>query len=146
MLIHHLIHCASGGGNFLLNVGPTAKGIIPKPEVDRLLAVGQWLKVNGDAIYGSHRSPFAKALPFGYATQKPDRLFLEVTKWPSSRTLVVPMQNKIAGAYMLSNPYVALQTASGNDGQLVYLPANPPDSVATVIVLHLAGPIHPLNQ
>ena len=146
MLIHHLIQCVSGGGNFLLNVGPTAKGIIPKPEVDRLLAVGQWLKVNGDAIYGSHRSPFAKALPFGYATQKPDRLFLEVTKWPSSRTLVVPMQNKIAGAYMLSNPYVALQTASGNDGQLVYLPANPPDSVATVIVLHLAGPIHPLNQ
>ena len=144
MLIHHLIHCASGGGNFLLNVGPTAKGIIPKPEVRRLMAMGKWLRVNGDAIYGSHRTPFAKALSFGYATQKPGKLFLEVTKWPKSRTLVVPMHNKIVRAYLLSNPYIPLQTASGHDGQLVYVPAQAPDSVATVVVLQVDGAVRPM--
>jgi alpha-L-fucosidase len=146
MLIHHLIHCASGGGNFLLNVGPTAKGVIPKPEVNRLLAIGKWLRVNGQAIYGSHRTPFAKALPYGYATQKPGRLFLEVTRWPRSRTLVVPMHNKITRAYLLSNPYIALQTATGHDGQLIYLPARAPDPVATVVVLKLTGPVRSLQK
>ena len=146
VLLTNLIKCASGGGNFLLNVGPTAKGIIPKPEVDRLLAMGKWLQVNGDAIYGSHRTPFARALPFGYATQKQGKLFLEVTEWPASRTLVVPMTNKIVGAYLLANPYIPLRTATGNDGQLVYLPANAPDPIATVVVLHVNAPVQPWNK
>jgi predicted alpha-1,2-mannosidase len=146
MLIHHLIHCASGGGNFLLNVGPTGKGIIPKPEVDRLLAIGKWLKVNGEAIYGSHRTPFSKALPFGYATQKPDKLFLEVTKWPQNRTLVVPMTNRITKAYLLANPYINLQTAAGSGGQLVYLPAAAPDPIASVVVLEIKGSVKPITK
>ena len=144
-LIHHLIHCASGGGNFLLNVGPTATGIIPQPEVKRLLAVGKWLRVNGQAIYGSHRTPFAQKLPFGYATQKPGKLFLEVIRWPRSRTLVVPMHNTITKAYLLAD-HLKLQTAHGFDGQLVYLPPAAPDPVASVIVLKLAGPVQPLKQ
>ena len=146
MLIHHLIQCVSGGGNFLLNVGPTGKGVIPKPEVQRLLAIGKWLKINGEAIYGSHRSPLKAALPFGYATQKPDRLFLEVIHWPKDHTLVVPMTNQIAKASLLANPYITLQTASGTGGQLVYLPRNAPDPVASVIVLHVAGLVRPLKQ
>ena len=145
-LIANLIRCASGGGNFLLDVGPTGKGIIPQPEVNRLLAMGRWLRVNGDAIYGSHRTPFAKRLPFGYATQKPGKLFLEVTRWPVNRTLVVPMHNKIIKAWMLTNPYIPLQTTTGYDGQLVYLPAVAPDPVATVVVLKINGPVEPLNQ
>ncbi|MGC8541181.1 MAG: alpha-L-fucosidase [Phycisphaerae bacterium] len=140
MLIHHLIHCASGGGNFLLNVGPTAKGVIPKPEVQRILAMGAWLRVNGAAIYGSHRTPFTQALSFGYATQKPGKLFLEVTKWPKSRTLVVPMHNAITKAYLLAD-HLKLQTATGLGGQLVYLPAAAPDPVASVVVLDIAGKV-----
>ncbi len=146
VLICNLLKCASGGGNFLLNVSPTAMGVIPKPEVDRLLAMGKWLRVNGEAIYGSHRTPFAQALPFGYATQKTGKLFLEVTHWPKNRTLVVPMTNRITKACLLANPYIKLQTASGTGGQLVYLPRNAPDPVASVIVLQVSGPIHPLNQ
>ena len=144
MLIHHLIHCASGGGNFLLNVGPTGKGVIPKPEVQRLLAIGKWLKINGEAIYGSHRTPFAKALPFGYATQKHDKLFLEVTKWPKDHTLVVPMRNAITKAYLPANPNIRLKTALGNGGQLVYLPAAAPDPVASVVVLEIKGTVKPI--
>ena len=48
-----LLENVSKGGNFLLNVGPDGTGVIPKQSVDNLLAVGRWLKVNGDAIYGT---------------------------------------------------------------------------------------------
>ncbi len=142
-LITNLIKCASEGGNFLLNVGPTGQGVIPKPEVDRLLAMGRWLKVNGQAIYGSHRTPFTRALSYGYATQKPGRLFLEVIRWPQNRILAVPMRNKIAGAYLLKNPHLRLATASGRGGQLVHLPAGAPDPLASVVVLKIAGPVEP---
>ena len=48
-----LLENASKGGNFLLNVGPDGNGKIPQESVDILLEVGQWLKVNGEAVYGT---------------------------------------------------------------------------------------------
>ena len=56
-LLHNLIDIASKGGNYLLNVGPTAEGEIPQPEIDRLNEMGEWLKTNGAAIYGTNASP-----------------------------------------------------------------------------------------
>src|SRR5262249_34880876 len=47
-LIRKLVDVASKGGNYLLNVGPTADGAIPEPSVERLLAVGRWLAANGE--------------------------------------------------------------------------------------------------
>jgi alpha-L-fucosidase len=49
-----LINIVAAGGNFLLNVGPMASGEIPWIQQERLLAIGQWLRVNGAAIYASH--------------------------------------------------------------------------------------------
>ncbi len=144
ILITNLIKCASGGGNFLLNVGPTGKGLIPQPEVQRMRAIGKWLKVNGQAIYGSHRTPFAKALPFGYATQKPGMLFLEVTRWPHHQPLLVPIRNKIQRAYVLGFPQVKVKVKNEPRGCLLYLPGKMPDPVATVIALKISGAPHPL--
>ena len=45
-LLHKLVDIASKGGNFLLNVGPTAEGLIPGPSVERLAAIGEWMKVS----------------------------------------------------------------------------------------------------
>ncbi|GDX28060.1 alpha-L-fucosidase [Actinomycetes bacterium] len=52
-LIHMLVNIVASGGNLLLNVGPMATGEIPWAQQERLLAIGQWLSVNGDAIYSS---------------------------------------------------------------------------------------------
>jgi alpha-L-fucosidase len=52
-LIHNLVDIAAKGGNYLLNVGPTAEGLIPAPSVERLAEMGDWMDVNGEAIYGS---------------------------------------------------------------------------------------------
>jgi alpha-L-fucosidase len=51
-LVKNLVDIVSKGGNFLLNVGPTSEGLIPAPSVERLKDMGDWTKVNGDAIYG----------------------------------------------------------------------------------------------
>ena len=57
-LIKKLSDIVSNGGNFLLNIGPKADGTIPQPSVKRLGAIGAWMDVNGDAIYGTSASPF----------------------------------------------------------------------------------------
>jgi alpha-L-fucosidase len=52
-LIHELVDVVSKNGNLLLNIGPRADGTIPEPAQKILLAIGGWLSVNGEAIYGS---------------------------------------------------------------------------------------------
>lgn len=52
-LIHLLVDIVAKGGNFLLNIGPDADGRLPELAIERLQAIGQWMKVNGEAIYGT---------------------------------------------------------------------------------------------
>ena len=95
ILIRKLASICSRGGNFLLNVGPTAAGEIPAAFADRLRGVGQWLKINGESIYGSTAGPFAH-LSWGCATRKGDKLYLHVFEWPENRKLRVPLLSKAA--------------------------------------------------
>ena len=79
--VETLVNCVSRGGNLLLNVGPTSDGRIPAIMQDRLLAIGRWLDVNGEAIYGSRRwaaapKDFAKRKI--YFTQKGDAVYMTV--------------------------------------------------------------------
>jgi alpha-L-fucosidase len=53
ILIRQLVQVISQGGNYLLNIGPTAEGTVPQPSVERLEQVGAWLKVNRDSVYGA---------------------------------------------------------------------------------------------
>lgn len=52
-VIHEMVEVISRNGNFLINIGPRADGTIPEPQVERLRAMGDWLRINADAIYGS---------------------------------------------------------------------------------------------
>ncbi|HYT69577.1 MAG TPA: alpha-L-fucosidase [Vicinamibacterales bacterium] len=138
-LVRNVIDTASKGGNYLLNVGPTAEGEIPAPSVERLAAIGRWMKVNGDSIYGTTASPFTQQLPWGRATVKGNRLFLHVFQWPADGVLQVPgFTDRIARAYLLADPKraVAMQPAEG--GLSIKLPGAPPDPIASVIVLERA--------
>ena len=79
--VETLVHCVSRGGNLLLNVGPTADGRIPAIMQDRLLAMGRWLAVNGEAIYAAERwadAPKDFAVRKIYFTRKADALYMTV--------------------------------------------------------------------
>lgn len=52
-VIHEMVEVISRNGNFLVNIGPKADGTIPEPQMERLMAMKEWLKINGDAIYGT---------------------------------------------------------------------------------------------
>jgi len=140
MLLHNLIDIASKGGNYLLNVGPTDKGIIPQPEVDRLMQIGDWLKVNGKSIYATTPSPFKK-LPFdGRCTHKGDTLYLHVFSWPANGSGI-----KLAG---LNTPVRDARTLDGGqklavtkeaDGSLTIAKPDKIDPMATVIEVRLKG-------
>ena len=100
-VLFNLFDIVSKGGNYLLDVGPTARGVIPPVAAANLETVGRWLKVNGDAIYGTTRSPFAEGfhgfgrklrddqgrpveLPFldWRCTAKPGKLYFTLFHWP----------------------------------------------------------------
>lgn len=135
-LVRQLIDSASKGGNYLLNVGPTAEGEIPAPSVDRLAAVGAWMKVNGEAIYGSTASPFASPLPWGRATRKGDRLYLHVFSWPAGGALSVPSFGGTVGrASLLGHPAAKLAVTKTAEGFTVTVPSKAPDAKASVVVL-----------
>ena len=78
-MLERLVDIASKGGNFLLNVGPDAEGVIPAPAQKELKKIGQWLLVNGKAIYGTEKSPFPTIPDWGRVTCKGKKLYLIVT-------------------------------------------------------------------
>jgi alpha-L-fucosidase len=144
-LIRKLADIASKGGNFLLNVGPTAEGTFPPACVERLKAIGRWMKVNGESIYGTQPSPFAK-LAWGRCTRKAlpsgdTRLYLHVFDWPAGGTLVLPgLINDPKRALLLADEgRGSLDVARDEDALVIRLPASEPDPTDSVVVLDVAG-------
>lgn len=141
-LIRNLVDIASKGGNYLLNVGPTAEGEIPPASVERLAAIGAWMKVNGASIYGTSASPIA-APAWGRVTTKRGNdgsttLYLHVFDWPADGKLTVPgIQNKVRGAKLLATGEPVTASREG-DGVVLQVPAKAVDAVDTVIVLDVA--------
>jgi alpha-L-fucosidase len=137
-LLRKLIDIVSKGGNFLLNVGPNQYGIIPEVCQQNLREMGEWLKVNGEAIYGTQASPFP-FLSWGRAAQKGQKLFLHIFDWPEDGQLVVPFSNKITKAYLLADAKTSLKVAAGKNKSNIQLPSYAPDQVASVVVAEFEG-------
>ncbi|MBN2181584.1 MAG: alpha-L-fucosidase [Sedimentisphaerales bacterium] len=138
-LIHKLADIASKGGNFLLNVGPTAEGLIPQPSVERLGAMGQWLQVNGESIYGTTASPIGQ-VPWGRCTAKSGRLYLHVFDWPENGKLEVSdLKNNVTKAYLLADKKKAELPFIRKDKEnlIISVPLEAPDEINTVIVLEI---------
>lgn len=143
-LIQMLTDIASKGGNYLLNVGPTSEGLFPQPSIDRLREIGQWMQVNGEAIYATQASPFQQ-LDWGRCTQKARGndtwLYLHVFDWPSDGKLRVPgIFNQPQQAYLLADAQKAsLPVARDEDALVITLPMSAPDANNSVVVLDIAG-------
>jgi alpha-L-fucosidase len=166
ILLFNLIDIVSKGGNYLLNVGPTSEGEIPAPEVDRLKAMGAWLKVNGEAIYGCGPSCFGVeygqlvTAKDGYGkdqkvsgskdwrctTKLPSagsgqagKIFIHLFKWPDGKFEVDDVKATVTKAYLLADPATALDVVQ-KDGHLsVSLPKAAPDPIVSVLCLETSA-------
>jgi alpha-L-fucosidase len=143
-LIRMLADIASKGGNFLLNVGPTAEGMFPPEAMERLQGIGRWMEVNGEGIHGTSASPFP-ALAWGRCTQKGieggTRLYLHVFTWPADGILRLPgIFNSPARAFLLADARRAPLTVRREENDLlITLPHTAPDTVNAVVALDVTG-------
>ena len=137
-LIQNLVRCASGAGNYLLNVGPRADGTIPEPSVKRLRRIGAWMRVNGESIYGSERCPFRGGM-VGLTTAKGNIVYLHVFRWPGREITVAYVKNKVLSARILATGQEVEVTQKGDRVFLRGLPKRPPDPYDTVIAMELDG-------
>lgn len=137
-LIHKLADICAKGGNFLLNIGPTAEGEFPPASLERLRDMGRWLRVNGEAIYGTQAGPFT-FLSWGVATRKGRKLFLHVFDWPKDGKLRVPLLSAAKSAALLTAPNQPLAITRDSQRLTIALPATAPDPVDSVVVLELDG-------
>jgi alpha-L-fucosidase len=145
-LLHNLIDIASKGGNYLLNVGPTSEGVIPEPSVDRLKEIGAWMKVNGEAIYGTTATPFKEQPVWGRCTKKVAKngatIYLHVFEWPTDGKLVVPaLDGKIKSARLLASGEKLTMNVDANGQLVLSVPQAAPDKISSTIKLEVQGKI-----
>jgi alpha-L-fucosidase len=141
-LLRNLIDIASKGGNYLLNVGPTSEGVIPQPSVDRLKEVGAWMKVNGEAIYGTTATPLKDQPAWGRCTKKVTKrgmtLYLHVFNWPTDGKLVVPaLDGKVTSAKLLANGKKLAMNVDVNGALVLSVPETAPDKISSTIKLEV---------
>ncbi|HLP76082.1 MAG TPA: alpha-L-fucosidase [Candidatus Paceibacterota bacterium] len=165
-LIRNLIDIASKGGNYLLNIGPTAEGVVPQPHVERLEAMGRWLKVNGEAIYATGPNPFPRISTNAPSADEPSRrsrtpvvwdwratsklnpdgsgkIYLHIMQWPADGKFSISSTYKaqLVRAYLLANPETPVDGSVRTEGSQttfeLALPAQEPDQVASVVCLEV---------
>lgn len=147
-LIQNLADIASKGGNYLLNIGPKDDGTFPQESIDRLRQIGDWMKINSEAIYATKASPLAP-LPWGRVTRKETAsnttLYFTVFDWPKDGKLVIPgVKNKVAAAQLLAGGKVKAKSTKGD--LVIEVPATAPDPIAAVIKVELKGKVANVNS
>ena len=155
VLVRDLIDITSKGGNFLLNIGPTADGAFPSQSLYTLAQIGQWMRVNGEAIHGAGPTPFGAELgaysptekdkngkPLFVArnawrcTTKPGKLYIHLFAWPGTSLTLNGLHKNVTYAYLLADPKRASLPLTQTGGVVtILLPAQAPDPIASVLCL-----------
>lgn len=132
-LIRSLVEVASRGGNFLLNVGPRPDGTIQPEFQERLRAIGGWLSVNGDSIYGTNYGP-VQGMPSIRTTAKDNKIFIHVLDWPTAALEIRGIKPKVISARLLATGQ-SLKFTQSEEKLKLELPSRMPDANVTTIAL-----------
>ena len=142
-MIKRFVNTIAAGGNSLINNGPMGNGELDPEALKIYKIMGAWLKVNGEAIYGSRRNPLAENPSFGDITVSKDgkNLYVFILDWPGSGKISFSgLTSKISGAQILESGDAAefIQT----DGEVqITLPNAKVNEYCTVIKLTLESTV-----
>lgn len=146
-LLHLFIDIVARGGNMLLSVSPTGAGEVPWLQVERLLTIGQWLRVNGRAIYGTrpwerHAGVTGDGLGVRY-TSTPDALYAIVLGTPQRAELEIDVSLDHGAIVSLEGRAGSLEWRSSRYGVQIELPERPSPQPALVLRIEPASAAHP---
>jgi alpha-L-fucosidase len=143
--VSRILELASKGGNFLLNLGPDKHGNIPEPAVNTLKEVGEWMKMYGEAIYGTQKNGLLYPFEYGYVTQKKEMngsvhwyLHVSAGYW-SEKEVVLPGVTELPQRAVLFGTDEPLAVKLADNDLVITLPDNYPDSYYSTLDLHFAG-------
>jgi len=144
LLLDMLVEAASKGGNLLLNVGPKPDGQLPLEFVERARAIGEWLRVHGECIYGSEAGEVCEFITYGRQTRKGNNLYLVIRFWDGRPTLALGgLATRVLRATLLTTGQPLDFTQTADHLTLRGLPAEPPTRLFPVIKLECDGPPKP---
>ncbi|XP_025781396.1 tissue alpha-L-fucosidase [Puma concolor] len=127
--VKELVQTVSLGGNYLLNIGPTKDGLIVPIFQERLLAVGKWLSINGEAIYSSKpwRKQLEKNTTSVWYTSRETTVYAIFLHWPENGvlSLVSPKTTSTTQITMLGIQKDLKWSTDPEGGLLIYLPQLP---------------------
>jgi alpha-L-fucosidase len=132
-----LVDAIVRNGNLLVNVGPDADGVIPPKQSETLRGVGRWLQRHGQAVYGTRPGPLQPVDGVYGMTQRGDRYYLFVTRWPGGELQVPALPKRVAGVRNLSGDEAAWR--EGPQGISVSVPAAQRGQPVTVLEIRTAG-------
>jgi len=137
-LLQLLVGAAGRDGNFLLNVGPRPDGEIDAGQVERLLEIGDWLKHNGESIYGTRGGPWLPG-DYGVSTHKGKTVYVHVLKVPESNAVTFPnLPTRVVRVTDLNGNSVSY--AQDDKNLAIKVPSAAPDTVDVIIKIELAEP------
>lgn len=132
-LIRALVEVASRGGNFLLNVGPQPDGAVQPEFQERLRAIGEWLSMNGDSIYGTTYGP-VQGIASLRTTAKANSVFVHVFDWPAGPLEITGLNAHVMRAHMLSTGQTLTFRQDASKLQIDVAAQAPDPNVSTIVL------------
>jgi alpha-L-fucosidase len=134
-LVQTMVRAAGFGANFLLNTGPMPNGKIQPENVDTLMAIGQWLELHGESIYGTRKGP-VEPQEWGATTQKGDVVYVHVLDFSGGDLEIPGFEAKVKSASFFDDGS-GLKVKKTKEGIILTIPEEKIQEIDTVIVLTL---------
>jgi alpha-L-fucosidase len=149
-MLYNLVDIVSKGGNYLLNIGPDPTGVFPSESVTRLQKIGQWMKQNGEAIYGADANPLHELPWDGRITSKVENkktiLYVHILKPQIDGIYVIPdVPYKVKKARLLSGNK-KVKVSRKKDNITFRIAKNDIMEPITVVKLEVEGYITPISH